>query len=255
MTPGSVDFGRTADDYVAYRPAFHPKLFDRLAELGVGLADQTILDVGAGTGLLGRGLARSTVRVIETDAKLELVREAWGTERLAARAEALPFAGEQFDAVTAGQCWHWFDRRAAPFEIRRVLKTGGKLAIVYQTYLPIDGSVAAASEALILRYRRGWRHAGGVGINGQALKDVQNAGFEGIESFSFDAAFNYTRQAWRGFIRTCSAVGPSLPAAALARFDAEHADLLNAWPETFRVPHRIFAAVATKPAARRTDGA
>jgi hypothetical protein len=50
-------------------------------------------------------------------------------------------------------------------------------------------------------------------------------------------------------------VGPSLPAAALARFDAEHADLLNAWPETFRVPHRIFAAVATKPAARRIDGA
>jgi len=90
-----------------------------------------------------------------------------------------------------------------------------------------------------------------VGINGQALKDVQIAGFDEIESFSFDAAFAYTREAWRGFIRTCSAVGPSLSAEALARFDAEHAEMLRAWPERFDVPHRIFAAVARKAAARR----
>jgi ubiquinone/menaquinone biosynthesis C-methylase UbiE len=122
MTPGDVDFGRAAGDYVQYRPAFHPELFERLAAMGVGLPPQVMLDVGAGTGLLGRGLARAAgVRVIETDAKLELVREAWGTERLVARAEALPFDDAQFDAVTAGQCWHWFDRRAAPAEIRRVL--------------------------------------------------------------------------------------------------------------------------------------
>jgi hypothetical protein len=103
---------------------------------------------------------------------------------------------------------------------------------------------------LILKYRPGWRHAGGVGINGQALKDVQVAGFEGIESFSFDAAFEYTRDAWRGFIRTCSAVGPSLSAEALSHFDAEHAAMLRGWPERFDVPHRIFAAVAMRPAAR-----
>jgi SAM-dependent methyltransferase len=254
MSGDGVDFGRTAADYVAYRPAFDPRLFERLRAMGVGQAGQIILDVGAGTGLLGRGLVGGAVRVIETDAKLELVREAWGTERIAAHAEGLPFDDDQFDVVTAGQCWHWFDRRLAPFEIRRVLKAGGRLAIVYQTYLPIEGNVAAASEELILRYRPGWRHAGGVGINGQALKDMQNAGFEEIESFSFDTAFNYTRDAWRGFIRTCSAVGPSLPAETIARFDAEHAEMLRGWPERFDVPHRIFAAVASKPSARRIGG-
>ena len=254
MSGGGVDFGRAAGDYVAYRPAFHPNLFERLAAMRVGLAGQVILDVGAGTGLLGRRLARAGVRVIETDAKLELVREAWGAERLVARAEALPFGDEQFDAVTAGQCWHWFDRRVAPLEIRRLLKTGGRLAIIYQTYLPIEGNVAAASEAVILKYRPGWRHAGGVGINGQALKDMQGAGFDEIESFSFDATYGYTREAWRGFVRTCSAVGPSLPAEVVARFDAEHAEMLRDWPERLDVPHRIFAAVARKAAARRIGG-
>jgi ubiquinone/menaquinone biosynthesis C-methylase UbiE len=255
MSADTVDFGRAAGDYVAYRPAFDPRLFERLRAMGVGLAGQTILDVGAGTGLLGRGLGRGDVRMIETDPKLELVREAWGTKRLVARAEDLPFDDEQLDAVTAGQCWHWFDRRVASFEIRRVLKPGGRLAIVYQTYLPIAGNVAAASETLILKYRPGWRHSGGVGINGQALKDMQSAGFEEIESFSFDATFHYTREAWRGFIRTCSAVGPSLPAETVARFDAEHAAMLRGWPERFDVPHRVFAAVASKPSARRIGAA
>jgi SAM-dependent methyltransferase len=246
----TVNFGNSAVDYAAYRPAFDPRLFERLQLLGVGLADQLILDVGAGTGLLGRGLTNGGARVVECDASIELLRQAGGDARVAGRAEALPFAETRFDAVTAGQCWHWFDRRVAPLEIRRVLRPGGRLAIVYQTYLPLAGNVAAASEALILRYRPQWPHAGGVGINGQALKDMQSAGFTEIESFSFDVDVPYTKAAWRGFMRTCSAVGPSLSAERLAEFDRDHGQMLEAWPEHFDVPHRVFAAVASKPAGR-----
>src|SRR4051794_32857837 len=209
-----VEFGRAAGDYASFRPAFAARLFERLRDLGVGLAGQLGLDVGAGagllgrglaagggggggagldlgvlgagTGLLGRGLAAAGVRVVESDLNLELLRQATAAERVVAAAEGLPFGDGVFDAVTAGQSWHWFDRRVTPREVRRVLKRGGRVAIVYQTYLPLEGNVAWASEGLILKYRPGWRHAGGVGINGQALKDLQAAGFVGIESFSFD---------------------------------------------------------------------
>jgi hypothetical protein len=34
------------------------------------------------------------------------------------------------------------------------------------------------------------------------------------------------------------------------RFDREHAELLEHWPETFDAPHRVFAAVASKPVDR-----
>jgi SAM-dependent methyltransferase len=175
----TVDFGKSALDYVAYRPDFHPRLFDRLRSYGIGVPGQLVLDVGAGTGLLGRGLAAGGARVVESDPSWELL--------------------------------------------------------------------AHASERLILRYRPGWRHAGGVGINGQALKDAQVAGFVEIESFSFDVEIPFERSAWHGFVRTCSAVAPSLGADALARFDAEHAGMLAAdWPERVTVPHRVFAAVARR---------
>ena len=241
----TVDFGRTVEDYQAYRPEFHPALFARLRAMGVGVAGQCILDVGAGTGLLGRGLSEEVCGVVECDSSWALLRQANG-RRVVGRAEWLPFADGAFDAVTAGQCWHWFDRRVASLELGRVIKAGGRIAIVYQTYLPLEGNVAAASEELILRYRPGWRHAGGVGINGQALKDLQRARFVEIESFSFDVDIGYTIEAWRGFIRTCSAVGPSLSADELARFDREHAAALAGWGERFDVPHRVFAAVATR---------
>jgi SAM-dependent methyltransferase len=246
----AVDFAKTARDYAAYRPAFDARLFERLRALGVGLPGQSILDVGAGTGLLGRGLAAGGARVVECDASFELLRQADSAAKVVAHAESLPFADQEFDAVTAGQCWHWFDRRLTPLEISRVLRLNGRLAIVYQTYLPLTGNVAAASEALILRYRPQWRHAGGVGINGQALKDMQAAAFTQIESFSFDVEIPYNRESWRGFVRTCSAVGPSLSAERLLEFDRDHVRLLDAWPQTFDVPHRVFAAIASKPADR-----
>ena len=245
-----VDFGKSAEDYAVYRPPFDPRLFERLRDHGIGLPHQRLLDVAAGTGLLGQGLVNSGCRIIECDPSHDLLRHAQSHHRVVARAENLPFPDDRFDAVTAGQCWHWFDRRIAPREIRRVLKPAGRIAIVYQTYLPFEGNIAAASEALILRYHPQWRHAGGVGINGQALKDLQTAGFASIESFSFDINVRYTRGAWRGFIRTCSAVGPTLPPERLERFDHDHATLLSRWPDTFDVPHRVFAAIATNPTAR-----
>jgi SAM-dependent methyltransferase len=245
MSAAGVNFARSARDYGAFRPPFDPRLFERLAQRGVGLPGQLILDAGAGTGLLGRGF-RGT-RVVECDVGWELIRQAGGWGRIVARAEQLPFADQTFDAVTAGQSWHWFDRRVAPREIRRVLKPGGQVAVVYQTYLPMPGNVAEASEQVILKHRPGWRHAGGVGVNGQALKDLQVAGFAAIESFTFDVHVSFTREAWRGYVRTCSAVGPAMCGELLEAFDREHTRVLAGWPQVFNVPHRVFAAVARQP--------
>jgi SAM-dependent methyltransferase len=240
------DFGRAAADYAKSRPPFDARLFERLRAFDVGLPGQRILDAGAGSGLLGRPLIACGCRVTECDSSLHLLRLAGGA-RVVARAESLPFADETFDVVTAAQCWHWFDRRRAPAEVRRVLRAGGRVAVIYQTYLPLAGNVAEASERLILKFRPRWRHAGGVGVNGQVMKDLQAAAFVDIESFSFDVEIDYTREAWAGFVRTCSAVGPSLQAEALARFDREHHEMLRAaWPERFGVPHRVFAAVARR---------
>ena len=50
-----IDWNLTADDYSAHRAGFSASLFPRLAAFGIGVAGQRVLDLGTGTGTLGRG--------------------------------------------------------------------------------------------------------------------------------------------------------------------------------------------------------
>jgi ubiquinone/menaquinone biosynthesis C-methylase UbiE len=94
-----IDFGKTADDYGRHRAGFPAELYRRLEKLGVGLKGQRLLDLGTGTGYLGRGFARQGCRVTGLDISPALMQEARrldAAEGLAmryvrARAEALPF--------------------------------------------------------------------------------------------------------------------------------------------------------------------
>lgn len=238
-------FAKAAADYHAHRPAFAAALYQRLREHCVGIAGQRILDLAAGTGLFTEPV-RGECDVVSLDLHDDLLRHADG-KRVVGRAEAIPFADESFDCIVAAQCWHWLDRRAAPREILRVLKPGARLSVVYQTYIPLPESIAAATEALILRHRPAWRHANSTGINGQVLRDIQIAGFERIESFSFDLTIVFTRESWHGFIRTTSPVAPSMIPEQLKRFDHDHGEMLKASAARFEVPHRVFCVLARKP--------
>lgn len=237
-------FGLTAADYLAHRPAFAGELYQRLIGFGVGLPGQSILDIGAGTGLFSAPLLAAGSHVTCVDTSHKLLKESHNS--ITAAAERLPFADQTFDVVVAAQCWHWFDRKLAPREIHRVLKQGGMLAVVYQTYVPLPGSIAEQTEQLILKHQPTWRHANSTGINGQVLRDVQAHGFTNIESFSFDVDISFTRESWSGFVRTTSAVGASMRPEVLKRFETDHANLLSNITEPFKIPHRIFCVVTRR---------
>ncbi len=248
----SPDFATTSRDY-AHRPQYAPRLFLELLHRGVGRPGQRVLDVGAGTGLLSIGLWRRGCWVVAVDPGALLLAAARRAEpnlpTVVAKAECLPFADESFDVVTAAQAWHWFDRARAPREVRRVLRRGGAVAVVYQLHVPSVGSIAAASEQLILGFNSGWKHANSTGISGQALRDLQAAGFVDIESFSFDAPTALDREHWHGYVRTLSAVAGSMSETRLREFDQAHRAMLASGDRQVRVLFRHFAAVARVPAA------
>ncbi len=258
-----VDFGRTAEDYGRHRAGFPPSLFERLAALGVGRGDDRVLDLGTGTGALARGLAGRGCRVVGLDRSPVLLAEARRLDAaagvrvdyLVAAAEATGLAAASFDAATAGQCWHWFDRPRAAGEARRVLVPGGRLALCHFDWVSLDGNPVDATEALLRRANPAWAawadHPlfNNYGLYPRWLRDLGDAGFVAIETFSYDVAVAYSHAGWRGRIRASAAVGATLPPAEVARVDAELAALLAArFPdEPLAIPHRVWAVVATNP--------
>jgi hypothetical protein len=107
----------------------------------------------------------------------------------------------------------------------------------------------AATEDLIHTHNPAWPFAGGSGLHPDWLADAAMAGFEDIETFSYDEAVGYSHEAWRGRMRASSGVAASLPPAAVARFDRDLAALLaERFPnEPQAVPHRVFCLSARAP--------
>lgn len=258
IVPGhKVDFGLAAGDYAKHRAGFPERFFERLATQLDLKPMMRALDIGTGTGTVARGLARLGLTVEAVDPSEPMMAEARmldDAEGVAVAyqvgmAEALPFADERFDVVTAGQCWHWFDRPAAAREAMRVLRPGGVLVHCHFDWLPIPGNMVETTEALIMRYNPAWRADGGTGVHGYNLPDLSVAGFRDIETASFDIDQPYSHEAWRGRIRASAGVKATLDEEGVARFDADHAALLaERFPQNpLLVPHRVWWATARKP--------
>src|SRR6266851_7737117 len=228
------DFGKTASDYARFRAGFPDSLFERLAARGIGGASQKILDLGTGTGYLGRGFALRGAAVTGLDKSPALLSEAKRLDREAevqieyviAAAEETGIPSSCFDVVSAGQCWHWFDRPRAATEVRRVLVPAGSLVIAHFDWIPQAGNVAEATERLIEQHNSQWRLGGGLGMYPAWLRDAANAGFRNIETFTYDIDVPYTHEAWRGRIRASAAISASLDAERVAVFDRELTETL-----------------------------
>jgi 2-polyprenyl-3-methyl-5-hydroxy-6-metoxy-1,4-benzoquinol methylase len=251
-----VDFGKTADDYAQFRAGFPDVLFERLAMHGIGLPGQRMLDLGTGTGSLARGFARRGARVAALDPARSLLRQAQRLDQQAqvtvgyitARAERLPWRSACFDVITAGQCWHWFDRPAVLAQLSGILKPGGRLVIAHFDWIPLPGNVAQQTESLIERYNPAWHFGGGTGLYPHWLPELGIARFTQVETFSLDVEVPYTHAAWRGRIRASAGVAATLTSAEVANFDHDLANLLAAkFPDPLLVPHRVFAILSTPP--------
>jgi ubiquinone/menaquinone biosynthesis C-methylase UbiE len=139
MTPSSrtanPSFATVALRYDELRPVDESwwEVFDALVELGE-LRGQRVLEVGCGTGkFAGALLERAVCRVWAVDASPEMLAVARadvpGVRFKEARAEELPFKDGWFERVVLRMSLHLLDRPRALAESRRVVGSGGRIAI------------------------------------------------------------------------------------------------------------------------------
>ncbi|MCM1418804.1 MAG: class I SAM-dependent methyltransferase [Bacteroides sp.] len=250
----AFDWGRTSADYARYRDVYPPAFFEKLVGTGFFGAGKRVLDLGTGTGVLPRGLYAYGAEWVGADISEDQIREArrlseegsMRIEYLVSAAEALSFPPSSFDAVTACQCYWYFDHaRTAPL-LSALLKPGGRLVLLEMEWLPFEDRVAGESEKLVLKYSPAWS---GAGYSRRPLAIPPEYGeyftVEATEEYALSVPF--TRESWNGRMKACRGVGASLTAEEIADWEREHIALLERIaPPSFNVSHYAATAILRK---------
>ena len=149
-------FAKAAKAYASGRPDYPPALQAWLRQKLRLAPGRTVLDLGSGTGKFLPLLLETGAYVIAIEPvgpmRAELVARFPEADAREGTATAIPVPDASVDAVTCAQSFHWFANAAALAEIRRVLKPGGVLGLIWNQR---DESVdwVAALQALVESYK------------------------------------------------------------------------------------------------------
>jgi SAM-dependent methyltransferase len=170
-----TSFAGVADAYERARPEYPEEAVRWLA----GDDPVDVVDLGAGTGKLTRGLVAlgHSVTAVEPLAEMraELERAVPAARVLEGSAEAIPLPGGTADVVSCAQSFHWFDHGRSLPEVARVLRPGGRLALVWNSRDDADPWMARLSAIL-----------GNETVDGDDLAPVEASGLFGpVEHATF----------------------------------------------------------------------
>jgi len=228
----ALSFGAVADTYDRYRPGPPGEAVDWV--LPAGATD--VLDLGAGTGALTRlllGRVPGKVVALEPDSRMRavLASRSPGVLLVGARGEALPFAAASFDAVVVASAWHWMNTDLTVPEVVRVLRTGGRLCVLW------SGPARSVEWVADLLGRK--READSAGSDDRHRRDVElppEAPFTVPETTIIAWSMPMTRDELVGLARTYSSV--------ITRPESEQTEILDR-VDRLAAAHPAFAAGTT----------
>ncbi len=250
----AFDWGKTSEEYAKFRDIYPEIFYKKIADRGLCVKGQKVLDMGTGTGVLPRNMYHYGAEWTGTDISPEQIEQAkrlaseagMNIEFMAVSTEDADFPAESFDVISACQCFWYFDHEKVMPRLAEFLKPGGKLLILYMAWLPYEDEIAGKSEELVLKYSPKWSGCGET-RHPIWIPDVTYEYFDMIEHEEYDVKVPFTRETWHGRMKACRGVGASLSGEELAAWDAEHRELLNKIaPESFEVLHYAALAVLKK---------
>ncbi|WP_257388885.1 class I SAM-dependent methyltransferase, partial [Tahibacter caeni] len=128
-------FDRGAATYARGRPGYPAAIVGWLRDALALVPRARVVDLGAGTGKLVPSLLATGADVVAIEPvagmRAQFAAAYPQLPVLEGSAEAMPLADASVDAVVCATAFHWFATAAALAEIRRVLKHGGRLGLIW----------------------------------------------------------------------------------------------------------------------------
>ncbi len=193
-------FSSRVDNYVRYRPHYPPAVMD-LFRNECGLVQASVVaDVGSGTGILTELFLENGNPVFGIEPNREM-REA--AERLlklypafrsiSGTAEATTLPSPSVDLITVGQAFHWFERDKTRIEFCRILKPGGRVALLWNDRDATSQPFSRAYEELVKTFGTDYE-----AVNHRQIDPNVIGGFFGVNKFKQAAFPNRQIVDWDG---------------------------------------------------------
>jgi SAM-dependent methyltransferase len=149
-------FSNRAEDYARYRPGYPREILGAISAGCQFSPQHVIADIGSGTGLLSLVFLENGNRVfgVEPNAEMRAAGEEFLKQypRFASvdgSAEATTLPLDSVDLVAAAQAFHWFQEEPTRREFRKILKPGGRVAILWNERLLDETPFLQEYEALL----------------------------------------------------------------------------------------------------------
>lgn len=138
MSNSTQRFTSRVDNYTKYRPGYPAGVLETLRQEGELPPGAQIADVGSGTGIFTQLLldADYTVYAVEPNEAMRKAADKQLSRNPAyhsvnGTAEATTLPPYSVDMVVCAQAFHWFDAQKTKAEFARILKPGGKVALIW----------------------------------------------------------------------------------------------------------------------------
>jgi SAM-dependent methyltransferase len=194
-------FDEQAEAYDRFRPTYPDAVIDEL--LGPIPTGLDVLDVGCGTGIASRQIAKRGAKVlgVELGPRMAEIARGHGLEVEIAAFEAWDAAGRTFDRVTSTQAWHWLDLPIATAKAASVLRPGGRLGLIWNAGCQPD-DLADALEGVYESVVPPGGHRLFRGYAADRLSDFRTGLGSEIDAISAVPDFSAPREKWFPWTQT-----------------------------------------------------
>lgn len=247
-------FGSDADRYDRARPRYPQALADSIL---AGLPGNRVVDVGIGTGLSALPFrdAGADVVGVEVDVRMARLARSRGFTVDVMRFEEWDAGAARFDAVVAGQAWHWIDPVVGAVTAAAVLRPGGRIAVFWNVGDP-EPRIAAAFGDVYRRVDTGLPFTpwGGGATMVDAYESIlvrteagirDTGAFAEPERLRWDGRTIVTRDAWLDSVPTMGG-HDHIPHARLAELLAGLGSVVDGNGGSFTMEYATIAVIADR---------
>lgn len=190
-------FSDRIENYVKYRPGYPSAMMEFFCER-LGLTGRSVVaDIGSGTGLSSKPFLEFGCKVygVEPNAGMRAAAESFLSEfpnfvSIDGTSAGTGLGDSSCDLVIAAQAFHWFEPESTRAEFKRILKPGGRVALIWNERHLDSTEFLKEYEKLLLKYGRDYSEVRHEQIDDGVLRqsfgvEISKAAFPNSQDFDF----------------------------------------------------------------------